>query len=508
MATSYSDNLKIALQGTGDNPGTWGTVTNGNLGTVIEQAIVGRGTVTFPSDSNYTLPTMANGPATSPNRCLYLNVTSTGNLSTVRTLTLENIQKTYIIKNATSAATSPAYAITVAKSGGGTTVTVPNGSTMLLYVDTTAGVSQQFSEIASGTTIGGVAVVDLSSTQTLTGKTLTSPTITSPTVTLGSFTTPAISKILSASFRSTTTTNIQTTNASPTVVITDNANGAVVGDYITLSGITVDIGGIPFASLNTTFAITAVTTNTVTITAGSNGNGGGGGSGTTIVYRHASTVPAATTTLDGVDNVSTLTNKRITPRITTNGTTYTGTITPVSDTTDQFVITGLTGAVTIANPTATVAATQGQKFTIRITDGGARANVNVTNGMSCVNGSREVTVTNNTYSAVAGDYVTISGATTFGGISAANLNTRFLITVAAAGSIRFNVATAATSTVTGSGGTATLSYDGFKITWGAEFRAVGTDLPAATTAGKVIYVGCIRNTTGPYWDVVAVSAQV
>ena len=32
---------------TGENTGTWGNVTNVNLGTALEEAIVGTGTVTF-----------------------------------------------------------------------------------------------------------------------------------------------------------------------------------------------------------------------------------------------------------------------------------------------------------------------------------------------------------------------------------------------------------------------------------------------------------------------------
>ena len=42
MASTYSTNLKIELQATGENSGTWGTITNTNLGTALEQAIVGR----------------------------------------------------------------------------------------------------------------------------------------------------------------------------------------------------------------------------------------------------------------------------------------------------------------------------------------------------------------------------------------------------------------------------------------------------------------------------------
>jgi len=40
------------------------------------------------------------------------------------------------------------------------------------------------------------------------------------------------------------------------------------------------------------------------------------------------------------------------------------------------------------------------------------------------------------------------------------------------------------------------------------YRAIGVTLPTATTANKVIYVGCIYNSTEGFWDVVAVQIQV
>jgi hypothetical protein len=174
MATTYSNNLLIALQGTGDNAGTWGTVTNGNLGTVLEEAIVGRATVNLPN-TDVTI-SMTQGPATSPARCLYLEVT--GSLSAGKTLTVPSIQKTYIIKNATTGG----FGVTIS-SGGGTTVTVNSGKTSLVYVDGATGVAQQFNDLVSGTTLGGSAIVSLTATQTLTNKTLTSPTITGGTIT-------------------------------------------------------------------------------------------------------------------------------------------------------------------------------------------------------------------------------------------------------------------------------------------------------------------------------------
>ena len=41
MSSTYSTNLALELIGTGDQAGTWGTTTNTNLGTLIEQAISG-----------------------------------------------------------------------------------------------------------------------------------------------------------------------------------------------------------------------------------------------------------------------------------------------------------------------------------------------------------------------------------------------------------------------------------------------------------------------------------
>jgi hypothetical protein len=50
MASTYSA-IKIELIGTGDQSGTWGDTTNANLGTAIEQAIVGKADITVSSTS-------------------------------------------------------------------------------------------------------------------------------------------------------------------------------------------------------------------------------------------------------------------------------------------------------------------------------------------------------------------------------------------------------------------------------------------------------------------------
>ena len=57
MASTFSA-LKIELIGTGDQSGTWGTTTNTNLGTALEQAIVGKATLVTGdfSSNSYTMP--------------------------------------------------------------------------------------------------------------------------------------------------------------------------------------------------------------------------------------------------------------------------------------------------------------------------------------------------------------------------------------------------------------------------------------------------------------------
>jgi len=131
MPSSYSTNLKIELQATGENAGTWGTITNTNLGTTLEQAIVGYGNPNFGSDANLTL-SYTDDNAAQAARALVLNVTSTGSLTATREMIVPTIQKQYIVQNNTTGSQS----ITV-KTSAGTGITVPNGLKAHLYVDGT-----------------------------------------------------------------------------------------------------------------------------------------------------------------------------------------------------------------------------------------------------------------------------------------------------------------------------------------------------------------------------------
>ena len=53
------------------------------------------------------------------------------------------------------------------------------------------------------------------------------------------------------------------------------------------------------------------------------------------------------------------------------------------------------------------------------------------------------------------------------------------------------------------GGAQTLTW----TTSSGGYRIVGTTLPTTTTASKILYVGCIYNTTATFWDVIALAQQ-
>ena len=121
MASTYSD-LKIELITTGEQSGVWGTTTNTNLGTALEEAITGSADVTF-SSGNVTL-TLTDTNATQVGRNLRLNLG--GTTGGARDLVLPAIEKLYLINNGT------ADTITC-KNASGTTVAVPAATSTFIY---------------------------------------------------------------------------------------------------------------------------------------------------------------------------------------------------------------------------------------------------------------------------------------------------------------------------------------------------------------------------------------
>ena len=140
MSSTYS-NLKFELIGNGEQSGIWGNTTNANIGTAIEQAIVGMATLDSGDfTANVATLTLANTTAAQDARALCLNIAS-GALSAAGTINVPAIEKPYIVINGSS------FAVTV-KVSGQTGVAVPAGRRSVVYNNGTD-VGAQIDSLAS-----------------------------------------------------------------------------------------------------------------------------------------------------------------------------------------------------------------------------------------------------------------------------------------------------------------------------------------------------------------------
>jgi len=125
MTTTYSPSLKLALLGTGDQSGIWGTTTNTNLGTLLEQAITGVAAISLTGLTAYTLTNLNGVLDDARNAVLIFNGTPSGAV----TVTAPAQNKIYTIVNNTTTT----VAMTV--SGGAVSYTVGAGAVQLVYCD-------------------------------------------------------------------------------------------------------------------------------------------------------------------------------------------------------------------------------------------------------------------------------------------------------------------------------------------------------------------------------------
>jgi hypothetical protein len=123
MPSTYSPSLKIQLIGTGEQAGTWGSTTNYNLGTLIEQAITGVATLTM-GNANYTMTNFNGLSDEARNAVLVLN----GPITSPQYLIAPPQQKTYIVKNVTG------NTVTITTSTGNG-IAIANSVTAIVYCD-------------------------------------------------------------------------------------------------------------------------------------------------------------------------------------------------------------------------------------------------------------------------------------------------------------------------------------------------------------------------------------
>ena len=140
MANSTSANLKLTVQATGENSGTWGQITNTNL-LILEQAIGGFQSVAITTGATLTFSNgaLSNGK----NNVLKLVGTIGG---AVNVVVPDSIEKTYIIDNATTGA----YTVTVkTSSGSGVTWAAADKGTKVVYSDGTNVVDTNLTDLSS-----------------------------------------------------------------------------------------------------------------------------------------------------------------------------------------------------------------------------------------------------------------------------------------------------------------------------------------------------------------------
>ena len=290
MASTYSTSLRIQLIGTGDQSGVWGTSTNTNLGTLIEQAITGVQSITL-SGSTFTL-TSFNGIVDQARNAV---LSFTGSLSANCTVIAPAANKVYIVQNATSGGQTVTMSV-----GAGSTVVVPNGQTYIVYTDG----SNFYS--ASNYTSSNVAI---------TGGTIDGTVIGGTTPSNGSFYDLTVYNTASLGV-SNAARSVSFTNASPTVV-------------------TMAVGTRPITNAQVTFTATTLPSG---ITAG-------------VIYY---VVPLSSntfnlsTTSGGVANVNTTSTGSVVSMVTNSSVTFN---TPTANVPNNLIFTG-TGAVGVPVGTA------------------------------------------------------------------------------------------------------------------------------------------------------------
>jgi hypothetical protein len=149
MPSTYSTSLKLQLIGTGEQAGTWGTTTNTNLGTLLEEAITG--VITIPmGDATYTLTNFNGLSDEARNAVLILN----GPITAPQLLVAPSGQeKVYIVRNRTG------NTVTLT-TGSGSNVNIANAASEVVFTDGANFFSAtQFNYIDGDLTVTGNASV-------------------------------------------------------------------------------------------------------------------------------------------------------------------------------------------------------------------------------------------------------------------------------------------------------------------------------------------------------------
>jgi len=154
MPSTYSTDLRIELIANGEQSGTWGTTTNSNLGTIIEDAI--SGLVTYNTATQKYALTAVNGGADQA-RCAALAISTSfaGDFE----IYVPPVTKLYVFKNTDTTYDATVYCSDTIGSTvpGGDGVVVAPGKTVLLQSDGTD-ITEQINHFVGDITFGDTGV--------------------------------------------------------------------------------------------------------------------------------------------------------------------------------------------------------------------------------------------------------------------------------------------------------------------------------------------------------------
>jgi hypothetical protein len=250
MSSTYSTNLAIELIGTGDQAGNWGSTTNTNLGTLLEQAISGYVTQAVITGTDTTLA-MTNG-ASATARNMFIELTGTGGAST--NLIVPANKKLYFIYNNTTGA------VTV-KVSGLTGVSVPATAKILLVsngTDIVTATNYMVSATLPSPTLTGTPVAPTASPGTNTTQIATTAFVAAATGTLGTMSTQNANNV---AITGGTVSGLSSLGVSGTATAT-TFSGA--GTSLTGTAASLNIGGNAATATSATSATSATTATTAT----------------------------------------------------------------------------------------------------------------------------------------------------------------------------------------------------------------------------------------------------
>lgn len=156
MPSTYSPDLRLELMANGEKTGTWGSITNVNLGTILEDAISGR--VAVITTAQKQALTVADGSYDQA-RCAVVDVTTTyaGNFEVY----VPPVTKLYVFVNSDTTYSVTVYASTAAgnTTPAGVGIVIPKGKSVLVRCDG-VNIVEQLNYVAGNIEIGGNLTVE------------------------------------------------------------------------------------------------------------------------------------------------------------------------------------------------------------------------------------------------------------------------------------------------------------------------------------------------------------